>query len=60
VYLPSREQLPDERWRVGGISQGDFHVVKGVLETLYESLHLELRPRRGTHALLHPGKTAEV
>jgi phenylalanyl-tRNA synthetase beta chain len=60
VYLPSGEQLPDERWRVGGIAQGGFHVVKGVLETLYEALHLELRPHRGTHALLHPGKTAEV
>ena len=60
VYLPSGGELPEERVRVGGIVQGEFHAVKGVLETLYESLHLELRPRRGMHALLHPGKAAEV
>jgi phenylalanyl-tRNA synthetase beta chain len=35
-------------------------VVKGVLETLYETLHVELRPRRGAYPLLHPGKAAEV
>jgi phenylalanyl-tRNA synthetase beta chain len=60
VYLPSGERLPDERWRVGGIVQGDFLVVKGVLETLHEALHVELRPRRVTHPLLHPGKAAET
>jgi phenylalanyl-tRNA synthetase beta chain len=60
VYLPSGERLPDERWRVGGIVQGDFLVVKGVLETLHEALHVALRSRRVTHPLLHPGKAAET
>ena len=31
-----------------------------MLETLYGALHLELRVRRGSHPLLHPGKTAET
>jgi phenylalanyl-tRNA synthetase beta chain len=58
VYLPSGEPLPEERWRVAGVVQGGYEVVKGVLETLHEALALELRVRRGEHELLHPGKAA--
>lgn len=60
VYLPSGEPLPDERWRLGGIVQGGFATAKGVLEALYLALHAELRVRRGSHPLLHPGKAAET
>jgi phenylalanyl-tRNA synthetase beta chain len=58
VYLPSGQQLPDERWRVAGVVQGGYEVVKGVLETLYDALALELRVERGANELLHPGKAA--
>ena len=60
VYLPSGEQLPDERWRLGAIVHGGFAVAKGVLETLYDALHLELLVRRAEHSCLHPGKAAET
>ena len=60
VYLPSGEPLPEERWRLGGVVQGGYAAAKGVLEVLYEALHLELRVRRGSHPLLHPGKAAET
>jgi phenylalanyl-tRNA synthetase beta chain len=60
VYLPSGEQLPDEHWRVAGIVAGGYASVKGVLETLYEALGLELRVARGSNPLLHPGKAAET
>jgi phenylalanyl-tRNA synthetase beta chain len=60
VYLPSGEQLPDERWRVAGAVSGGYAAVKGVVETLYSALGHELRVARGSHALLHPGKTAET
>ncbi len=60
VYLPSGEQLPNERWRVAGVVGGDYEIVKGVLETLYGALGLELRVARGSHELLHPGKAAET
>ena len=60
VYLPSGEQLPDESWHVGAVVEGGFEQAKGLLEALYRALHLELRVRRGAHALLHPGKTAEI
>jgi phenylalanyl-tRNA synthetase beta chain len=60
VYLPSDEQLPNERWRLGGVVQGGYPAAKGVLEALYRALHLELRVRRGSHPMLHPGKTAET
>jgi phenylalanyl-tRNA synthetase beta chain len=38
VYLPSGEQLPEERWRVGGIAQGGFAFAKGTVEGLYAAL----------------------
>jgi phenylalanyl-tRNA synthetase beta chain len=60
VYLPSGERLPDEHWRVAGILSGDYAAVKGVVETLYSALGLELRVGRGSHAMLHPGKTAQA
>ena len=46
VYLPSSEQLPDERWHVAGIVEGGFLRAKGALEGLYEALHVvpEFRP----------------
>src|SRR6202008_2404402 len=34
VSLPSGEPLPDEHWRVAGVTQGGYEVVKGVVETL--------------------------
>jgi phenylalanyl-tRNA synthetase beta chain len=60
VYLSSGEQLPIERWHVGGVVAGGYALVKGVLETLFSALGLELRVRRGSHPSLHPGKAAET
>jgi phenylalanyl-tRNA synthetase beta chain len=60
VYLPSGEQLPDERWHVGAIAEGGFSAAKGAVEAVYGALHLELEVRRTSHALLHPGKAAET
>ena len=40
VYLPSGEQLPDERWHVAGIVEGGFPRAKGVVEALYASLRV--------------------
>jgi phenylalanyl-tRNA synthetase beta chain len=48
IYLPSGEQLPHERWRVAGVVHGDYEDVKGVVETLYGALGLELRVARGS------------
>jgi phenylalanyl-tRNA synthetase beta chain len=38
VYLPTSEQLPEERWRVGGIAEGGFLFAKGAVEGLYAAL----------------------
>jgi phenylalanyl-tRNA synthetase beta chain len=40
VYLPPGP-VPEERWRVGGIVQGDFFRAKGVVEAVFEELHVE-------------------
>jgi phenylalanyl-tRNA synthetase beta chain len=60
VYLPSGEPRPDERWRLGCIVAGGFFRAKGILETLYGTLHVEPRLERVDHAFLHPGKAAGV
>jgi phenylalanyl-tRNA synthetase beta chain len=41
VYLPSGQQLPEERWRVGGIAEGGFPFAKGTVEGLYAALGIE-------------------
>jgi phenylalanyl-tRNA synthetase beta chain len=58
VYLPSAEQLPDERWRVGGIAEGGFTAGRAAVEALYDALHLPLAARREARPELHPGKAA--
>jgi phenylalanyl-tRNA synthetase beta chain len=41
VYLPTGEQLPEERWHVGGIVADGFAAAKGVVEGLYAALGVE-------------------
>ena len=60
VYLPSGERRPEEHWRVGAILEGGFFRAKGMLETLYRALHVELDPEPAEFPFLHPGKSAQV
>ena len=61
VYLPTGESLPDERWRVAGLTEGGFTRAKGAVEALHAGLHLEARFTRGKGGdLLHPGKAASL
>jgi phenylalanyl-tRNA synthetase beta chain len=60
VYLPPAEPRPDERWHVGCVVEGGFARAKGVLETLYEALHVQLRVERAELPFLHPGKAATL
>ena len=60
VYLPSGEQLPEERWRVGGIADGGWDAARAAVEALYEALHVALDVRRASFDHLHPGKAAET
>ena len=60
VYLPTGEKLPDERWRVGGITSGGFFAAKGAVELLHDALKLEPRFERAEEPFLHPGKAARV
>jgi phenylalanyl-tRNA synthetase beta chain len=42
VYLPVEGgAVPDERWRLGGIVQGDFFRAKGAVEAVLGALHVE-------------------
>jgi phenylalanyl-tRNA synthetase beta chain len=61
VYLPAGEgELPDEQWRVGGVVEGGYLDAKGVVDALLGALKVEVGLGRGSHTLLHPGKTAEL
>jgi phenylalanyl-tRNA synthetase beta chain len=60
VYLPTSEALPEERWRLGAISEGGYLRAKGAVETLYAALGIELRLERTQLPFLHPGKAAEL
>ena len=51
VYLPSGGELPEERWRVGGIVDGGFEAARGAVEVLHDALHLELQPERDDAAV---------
>ena len=61
VYLPSGEQLPDERWRVGrrrpGRLRGRRRACSRRCTTRSAS---SCASQRGSHTLLHPGKAAET
>jgi phenylalanyl-tRNA synthetase beta chain len=59
VYLAGGD-LPDERLRVAGITEGGFLHVKGVVEALYAALKAQPAFERTTHSLLHPGKAART
>jgi len=49
VYLPvDGTKVPQERWRLGGIVQGDFFRAKGVVEAVFEALHVEPEFRRAS------------
>jgi phenylalanyl-tRNA synthetase beta chain len=58
VYHPSSDRLPNEGWHVGAVVADGFGAAKGVLELLYDTLHVELRVQQGSNPLLHPGKAA--
>jgi len=60
VYLPPAEPRPTERWHVGAIVEGGFARAKGIVETLYGALRVELRVERAQHPLLHPGKAGRT
>ena len=57
VYLPTGDELPDERWHVAGIVEGGFGRAKGGVERLYESLHLTASFERSVY-LRFPGPGA--
>src|SRR5919106_6289372 len=60
VYLPSGDPRPDEHWHAGAIVAGGFRRAKGIVETLYRALHVELRVEPAARGFLHPGKAAKV
>ena len=68
VYLPSNHELPDERWHLAAVLEGGYFRAKGIVEALYEALHVEtrfeaapeLRERFGTGARTSDGWVAEL
>jgi phenylalanyl-tRNA synthetase beta chain len=59
VYLPGGE-VPEERLRVAGISEGGFFRAKGVVEAVHAAIKAEASFERAASPLLHPGKAART
>jgi phenylalanyl-tRNA synthetase beta chain len=62
VYLPRPGRLPDEPWLIGMVSGGDFHQVKGVIESLVAELNPEaqLEIAAWRHPLLEEARSCEL
>ncbi len=62
VALPANAEIPDQPLRVAGVLTGpgvDFSDVRGVVETVYGALGLELDVVRSGQPFLHPGRSAD-
>jgi phenylalanyl-tRNA synthetase beta chain len=60
VYLPTGAQLPEERWRLGGICEGGYFRAKGAVEQLHAALKVEPLFERTKEPFLHPGKASRT
>jgi phenylalanyl-tRNA synthetase beta chain len=40
VYVPTGSSVPDEPWHLGAILRGGFFEAKGIVEALFEALHI--------------------
>lgn len=73
VFLPSKEKLPTEKWRLGGLAAGspfmsaldkgevDYYYVKGIIANLLRGLGLELpEVSVSDNKMLQPGKGAQI
>ncbi len=60
VYLPTGEELPEERWHLAAIVEGGFFRIKGVVEALLEALHVQERFQRAQEPFLHPARAARI
>jgi phenylalanyl-tRNA synthetase beta chain len=62
VFLPSRDELPDEPWQLAGITDGGFFRAKGAAELLYRALHVdsEFEPGEGRAAKTPDGVVREL
>ena len=62
VVLAADAPIPDQPQRIAGVMTGPgigFSDLRGVLETLYKALHLDLEVTRSSRPYLHPGRSAE-
>ena len=68
VYLPTGEQLPEERWRVAGIVEGGYDAARLAVEVLHHALKIEpaatrvsiRRSIRGRRRAAYAGAWAEL
>lgn len=61
VYLPRKGQLPEEPLLLSVVSETDYVTVKGVVETLFQQLHVSHQANilSSQHALLDPTRQAQ-
>ncbi|HKU56710.1 MAG TPA: phenylalanine--tRNA ligase subunit beta [Gaiellaceae bacterium] len=60
TYRGVGAELPEERWHVAGIADGDFAEAKWAVEQIYSALGIEPGYERTSERFLHPGKAART
>jgi phenylalanyl-tRNA synthetase beta chain len=62
VYLANEPGLPDEPIKIGMVSDGDFHHVKGALEAIMHSINpnIQLAAKEYSHAMLNRNRCCQL
>ncbi len=62
AYLPADRPLPEERWRVAGVTEGGFSRAKGAVELLLAALGVDYRflPTGSRAAVVEGGSVTEL
>ncbi len=60
VYLPKKDDLPDEKFRLGIITTFNFYELKGTIELLLKQFNINYSFKKSNHSLLSDGVQAEI
>lgn len=60
VYLPKKNDLPDEKFKLAIATTTNFSKLKGIVELLLKNFNIEYHFEKGSHMLLSDGEQTDV
>ncbi len=61
TYLPRKNELPDEKYKLGISTNTDFYDIKGLIESLFHNLHIrDFSFQKGSHPLFVKNEQAVI